>query len=327
METSDFYNLTRLFHFREILEGLSPDSSPKAVIVEPSQDIAPGRVGILCGAFNPTTLAHIELVRCAKERFQLDHVFLTLSRITIDKEKVEGLSLEDRMLLLSLMAKELGWASLAAVNKGLYFEQARAFRTLLGNKARLFFVVGMDKVMQIFDPHYYQDRDKALKGLFTEVQLIAANRGPLGENELKEFMSRKENQVHEDRVYPLTLPEGLKDLTSTDLRTRIAKGESVQGHLPKVVEKFVNTTGAYRSEYEDRSRLLDLLYGVKEWAEKECDFEVLVRMAGEETERGENLRGMLRSNKISSSQLKDSISGLLKSSSSPLTAAPWEKTN
>ena len=74
----------------------------------------------------------------------------------------------------------------------------------------------MDKVMQIFDPRYYQDRDKALKGLFTKVQLIAANRGPLGGNELKEFLSKKENQVYEDRVYPLTLSEGVKDLTSTD---------------------------------------------------------------------------------------------------------------
>ena len=314
METSEFYNLARLFRFRECLEGLDPNDSPKAVILEPAKDFAPSRVGIISGAFNPTTLAHIELARCAKERFQLDHVFFTLSRITIDKEKIEGLTLEDRMLLLSLIAKELGWASVAAVNKGLYFEQARAFRSLLGNHARLFCVVGMDKVLQIFDPRYYQDRDKALKGLFTEIQLIAANRGPLGENELKEFMSRKENQVHEDRVYPLTLPEGLKDLTSTDLRTRIAKGESVQDHLPEVIEKFVDRTGAYSSVYKDRTRMLELLYGVREWAEKECNFEALIQITSEETERGENLRGMLRSNKISSSQLKDSISGLLKSS-------------
>ncbi len=236
-----------------------------------------------------------------------------MSRITIDKEKVEGLSQEDRMLLLSLITGELGWASVAAVNKGLYFEQARAFRSLLGNKARIFFVVGMDKVIQIFDPRYYQDRDKALKGLFTEVQLIAASRGALGENELKEFLSRKENQVYEDRVYPLTLSEGLKDLTSTDLRTRIATGVSVQDQLPEVIEKFVAMTGAYRSVYEDRSHLLDLLYGVREWAEKECDFESLVRIAGEETERGENLRGMLHSGKMSPSQLKKLISDLVKS--------------
>jgi len=131
--------------------------------------------------------------------------------------------------------------------------------------------------------------------------------------ELKEFLSRKENQVYEDRVYPLTLAEGLKDLTSTDLRTRIARGESVQDQLPEVIEKFVDMTGAYRSVYEDRSHLLDLLYGVREWAEKECNFELLVRIAGEETERGENLRGMLRSAKTSSSQLKELISDRLKS--------------
>ncbi len=312
METSDFYDLTRLFHFREILEGLNPDSSPRAIVLDRFQSLPLGRVGILSGAFNPPTLAHIELARCAKDRFQLDHILFTLSRITIDKEKIEGLSLEDRMLLLSLIAKELGWASVAAVNKGLYFEQAKAFRSLFGNKARLFFVVGMDKVMQIFDPRYYQDRDRALNGLFTEVQLIAASRGPWGEKELKEFLSRKENQVYEDRVYPLTLSEGVKDLTSTNLRTRIAKGESVQDQLPEVVDKFVDTTGAYRSVYEDRSRLLDLLYGVREWAEKECDFESLVRIAGEETERGEHLRGMVHSAKVSPSQLKDSIPGLVK---------------
>ena len=171
----------------------------------------------------------------------------------------------------------------------------------------------MDKVMQIFDPRYYQDRDTALKGLFTEVQLIAANRGPWGEKELKEFLSRKENQVYEDRVYPLTLPEGLKDLTSTELRTRIAKGESVQDQLPEVVDRFIAATCAYRSVYDLRSRLLDCLYSVRAWAEKECDFERLIQIAGEETERGVNLRGMLRSENLSSSQLKELMSDLLRS--------------
>jgi nicotinate (nicotinamide) nucleotide adenylyltransferase len=314
LETGDFYNLTRLFYFREILDGLDPDSSPRAVIIHPSQHLGSGRVGILCGAFNPPTLAHVELARRAKEGFKLDHILFTMGRITVDKEKVEGISLEDRMLLLSLMVKELGWASVAAVNKGLYFEQAKAFRTLLGNKPRLFFAVGMDKVMQIFDPRYYQDRDTALKGLFTEVQLIAANRGPLGENELKAFLSRNENQVYEDRVHPLTLPEGLKDLTSTELRARIRRGESVQDQLPDVVERFVVASGIYRSVYEDRCRLVDHLYSVRAWAEKECDFEALVRISGEKTERGENLRGMLTSAKISSSLLKELLSNLVTSS-------------
>ncbi len=87
----------------------------------------------------------------------------------------------------------------------------------------------------------------------------------------------------------------------------------MQDQLPEVIEKFVDTTGAYRSVYEDRCQLLDLLYGVREWAEKECDFELLIRIAGEETERGERLRGMLHSGKMSPSQLKKLISDLVKS--------------
>ncbi len=314
LETGEFYNLTRLFRFRECLEGLDPNASPKAVIVEPSKDFAPGRVGIISGSFNPSTLAHIELARCAKDRFQLDQVFFTLSRITIEKEKVEGLTLEDRMLLVWAIAEELSWASLALVNKGLYFEQACAFRSLLGNKTRIFFIVGMDKVLQIFDPRYYQDRDQALKVLFTEIQLIAANRGSLGEMELKELLARKENQVFEDRIYPLNLPEELRELTSTELRARIANGESAQDQLPDVVDQFITASGVYRQVYDYRSKLLEQLYNAREWSENECDFETLIRIAGERTERGERLRGMLRSAEISSSELKELISDLLKPS-------------
>ncbi len=126
-------------------------------------------------------------------------------------------------------------------------------------------------------------------------------------------LARKENQVYEDRVYPLSLSEGLKDLTSTELSAKIANGELVHDYLPEVVDRFIAATCAYRSVYEDRCRLLDLLYGVREWAEKECDFELQVRITGEETERGEHLRGMLRSKKVSSAQLKELMSDLMRS--------------
>ncbi|NIO08260.1 MAG: hypothetical protein GTO40_09745 [Deltaproteobacteria bacterium] len=310
METSEFYNLSRLFKFRDVLEGLDPAAAPRAILVEPSQDFRPSRVGIVAGAFNPPTLAHVELARFAKQRFQLDHVCFSLSRITIEKEQADGLVQEDRMLLMWLLAGSLGWASLAAVNKGLYFEQARAYRSLFGNNVRIFFVVGMDKVLQIFDPRYYQDRDKALKELFTETQLIVANRGSLGEQELKKLLGQKENQVYEDRVYPLTLPENLKELTSTELRQRIAHGQSVRDLLPDVVDQFVVECRGYQREYGFRLELLNHLYGIKEWAVKVCNFEALIRIAAEETHNGEKLREMLLSENLSSPQLKDTISNL-----------------
>lgn len=315
MAIENIYDLKRLFNIREVLEGLDLNAAPWAVGVETSSTQAKGSIGILSGSFNPPTLAHMELVRRAKESFQLDRVFFTISRITIDKEKVGGLILEDRLLLLSLLAESLGWASVAVVNKGLYFEQARAFRSLLGEGAEIYFIVGMDKVIQIFDPYYYKDMEKALKDLFSETQLIAAGRGTLGKEELKQLLAKTEIRHYRDKVHYLPIPEEMRGLASSDLRNKIADGELFHSQLPDSVERFVMESLAYRPAYEFRSRLLDLLYGVRDWAEAKCDFEALVRIAAEETERGGKLRGILGANKLSPIQLKGVISNWLKSDS------------
>ncbi len=312
MEASDFYDLERLFRFREILERLDPDDPPGAVLIDSNRDFGSMRVGILSGSFNPLTLAHIELARRAKQNFKIDHILFTVGRVIIDKEGVEGLSLEDRLLLLSLIAVEEGSTSVAVVNRGLYFEHAKAFRSLLGSKSKIFFVVGMDKVMQIFEPRYYQDRNAALQCLFTEAQLVAADRSSWGREDLKQLLAREENRPYEDRIFSLTLPEEFRGLSSSELRTVIAKGGSVAGQLPKVVGKFIAVSGAYRPGYEYRRLLLDRLYGVREWAKQNCDFRGLVDIAGEATERGEHLREALRSGKRSLSQFKDAVSSLQK---------------
>ena len=89
-------------------------------------------------------------------------VLFTLAKVTVDKEHVTGLSLEDRLLLLSLYTQRHPSTGFALVNRGLYFEQAQAFRSVFGEQVALSFVVGMDKLLQILDPKYYQDRDAAL---------------------------------------------------------------------------------------------------------------------------------------------------------------------
>ncbi len=312
MEASDFYDLERLFRFREILERLDPDDPPGAVLIDSSRGFGSTRVGILSGSFNPPTLAHIELARRAKQYFKIDHILFTVGRVIIDKERVEGLSLEDRLLLLSLIAEEEGSASVAAVNRGLYFEHAQAFRSLLRTQSRIFFIVGMDKVIQIFDPSYYQDRDAALKILFTEAQLIAAGRHPWRKEELGKLLDREENRPYQDRVYSLTLPEDVRGVSSSELRTVIAKGDSIRDQLPEVVERFIAESGAYRPGYDHRTLLLNYLYGVREGGKKDIDFQALVELTGEDTKRGQGLRDALRSDKGSLSQLKAAISALQK---------------
>jgi len=258
-----FYDLARLFAFRSALDGLRQEGLPRAVSVETPGAARTRRVGILPGSFNPPTIAHIELARHARELFGLDTIVFALSRITVDKEKIEGLILEDRLLLLYLIAQDLGGTAVAVVNQGLYYEQARAFRAFLGSNARISFIVGLDKLVQIFDARYYQDRETALGVLLTETQLLVAMRGALGIGDVEALLSRRENEPYRDRVFPFSLPDDMKGLSSTSVRGRVAAGESFHEDVPEVAAAFIAETGAYLPRYQLRARVFDRLYAAR----------------------------------------------------------------
>ena len=251
-----------------------------------------GRVGILPGSFNPPTIAHMELAGAAQRRFDLDHVVFSLSSAIVDKERLEGLCREDRLLLLSLMAQQHPWAAVAVVNRGLYSEQVPAFRSGFGGGADLWFIVGMDKVLQIFDPKYYDDRDRALNGLFAHARLIAANREDWGGEELRALLEEPRNTRYKDRVHPLALPAHLKDQSSSAVRRGVEGGSPWEDALPQVARDFIAATGAFRDRYDLRVAAIDVLYPLRQRAETEVALEpLLARAVGE---AGETVRELLR---------------------------------
>ena len=252
-----------------------------------------GRVGILPGSFNPPTIVHLELARAARRRFHLDRVVFSLSSVIIDKERLEGLCREDRLLLLSLLAQDYPWLGVAVVNRGLYSEQAPGFRASFGGDPDLRFIVGMDKVLQIFDPKYYDDRDRALDALFADVRLVAANREDWGAAELRALLDQPANTPYRDCVEPLTLAAHLKDQSSSAVRRGVEEGSSWDGDVPDVVRAFVAATGAFRDPYDLRVAAIDTLYPVRQWAGTEVSLETLLARAAEPGEAGKAVRSLL----------------------------------
>lgn len=263
-----------------------------------------GRVGILPGSFNPPTLAHVELARAARQCFRLDCVVFSLSSVIVDKERVAGLCEEDRLLLLELIAQDVDGLGSAVTNRGLYSDQVLGFRSLFGRKTSIYFIVGMDKVVQIFDATYYDDRDDALRTLFFDAQLIAANRAGSGEEELRGLLEKKENQPYEGRVYPLTLPPSLKDVSSTEIRNAAAADALGPDAVPDVVAEFISATSAYRPGYELRAAALRALYPLRAWAQEEIDLERTVACASENTADGRSLREALSQEPPAADELK-----------------------
>ena len=185
-----------------------------------------GRVGLLPGSFNPPTNAHVALAAAGRAA-GLACVYYVLAERTVDKEQVTGIPLADRLELLSRLGE-----GVASVEKGLYVEIAAAMRETLP-EAELTFLVGHDKIVQVFDPKYYRDRDAALDELFGLAGFLVAPRGEADADELAELLARPENRRFADRVAPLPLDQRHRDASST----RVRRGESRD--VPPAVAEYL----------------------------------------------------------------------------------------
>jgi nicotinamide-nucleotide adenylyltransferase len=296
----EVYDLKRLFALREALEALDLSAPPTARVLYANATAPLRRVGLLCGSFNPLTLAHTELATRAAALFQLDCVFFTLAKVTVDKEQATGMGLEDRLLLLSLYAQRHARLGVALVNRGLYFEQAQAFRALVGEQTEFSFLIGMDKLLQILDPRYYQDRAAALRQLFALASLIVANRGDMDEENFLNLLDRPENRLYRPHLRFFTLPAAITDLSATAVREALSTAQGIGDQVPAETAAFVAETRAYSSPvwndgeaidaYATRLALLALLYTVHSWAEQEVDFRHLLGVALSPNETGQALR-------------------------------------
>ena len=99
------YDLRLLFSFHKALEALDVSAASTAQVLFPESLPPLRRIGLLCGSFNPLTLAHTELAERARVVAGLDLVLFSLAKVTVNKEHIMGLSLVDRLLLLSLYAQ------------------------------------------------------------------------------------------------------------------------------------------------------------------------------------------------------------------------------
>ena len=300
----EFYDLSRLFALRDRLQSLDSAAPPAACLLSAPRHPPPQRLGVLCGSFNPLTLAHAALAQHACRTFHLDQLLYTVAKVTVDKERVTGMGLEDRLLLLLLHAQPQQHLGVAVVNRGLYFEQAHAFQSLFDQPVGLFFIVGMDKLVQILDARYYQDRAAALDRLFALTSLVVANRGDMARRAFDELLQRPDNQPYRDAIHFLPLPETVAELSSTAIRQTEGEAANLPAHVPAEVARFLTEAQPYTAPsgatgdgqgdaidaYAVRLALFERLATVRDWAEQQVNFQRLLSQACAPDPRGRALR-------------------------------------
>lgn len=226
--------------YSQLINELDPNAPPQVVIVHRTPDpiCEPGRkLGIFSGSFNPLTVAHIKMVEEARERFQLDELLLLLAKANVDKD-VFGWPLAGRILSLKRYAEDQNNISIGISSHGRYIDKVEALKTIYPVDTEFHFIVGYDTLVRIFDPKYYTDIQTELQHLFLECRFIVANRDQVDIETVKKFLAQPALQQYRSSVTPLRLPDFYAEVSSTEVRQRIAQGDTISHLVPPVIAEF-----------------------------------------------------------------------------------------
>ena len=212
---------------------------PRLEVLGPAPP-AVASVGLVAGSFDPMTAAHAALA----EAVGTELVLLVWSPATLPKETGPGgdpsaplLPPEDRLAALAAWCHGRPWARAAISSHGLLADQIEAAEASFP-RARLVLGVGSDKLRQLFDPVWYDDRDAALERMFARAEVVAAARDA----------DRVEVPGWLDRIRTVDLPAGLAAVSSRAVRAAVRQGKDVAGTVPPEVLPFVAPASRRRSE-------------------------------------------------------------------------------
>ena len=248
--------IQQLKQIQALLDQLNPETEPRALVV-PGSPEPRGNIIVFPGSFNPPTIAHLALLKQAREyalrnvlsdakRSRTIRLYAAMSKHIVDKEHVERPLLLDRVILVhTVLQRYLPDAGVMLFNRGLYVEQAEAVYTSFPEVERLFFLIGFDKIVQILDPRYYENRDAALNELFRLAELLVAPRGGAGADDLTDLLRQAQNQPFAKYIHVLPFDAAYRDISSTRIRQQV--GEYFH-EVPEEVQRFMRETRAYEPQ-------------------------------------------------------------------------------
>jgi hypothetical protein len=105
--------------------------------------------------------------------------------------------------------------------------------------------VGFDKLVQILDPRYYEEREAALAALFAKANFLVAPRDAHTEADIRTLLADPANRRYAARIAPLPIDPALGRVSSTCARAAAAAGRPTAGLVPDVVAQFIAATGCY----------------------------------------------------------------------------------
>lgn len=199
------------------------------------------RIGILGGTFNPVHSGHLLLAQNALERLELSTVMFIPCANPPHKAATRLASAEHRMAMLELATEhdlsfEVNDLEIRRGGLSYTIDTVRELKKIHPS-AEFFFIIGADSLLEL---HTWKDITDLLK----ICRFVTFNRPGV------DTASIGSNAIRLDPPWPAMLLKDvltgqLLDISSSDIRYRVAEGMSIRYLVPQAVEMYIAEHNLY----------------------------------------------------------------------------------
>jgi len=213
------------------------------------------RLGLFGGTFNPIHYGHLRSAEEVAEALDLGQVWFIPAALPPHKSLSNVTPFEVRLTMTRLAVSRHSRLAVSDVEgrrpgKSYSIETLRYFREELGPQEELYFILGMDAMLEIATWKDYRE-------LFTLSHFVVLDRPGYDQDRLGRLLKQ---QVNPD-FQPLSGGEGfqhpsghrvlvqattLMDISGTRIRQLVGEGRSIRYLLPERVRRFILKNNLYR---------------------------------------------------------------------------------
>jgi len=200
------------------------------------------KIGVLGGSFNPVHLGHLLLAETARETLELEKVLLIPAKLPPHKSASTLADGRDRLEMVRLAATKnpaLEASDIELRRPGVSYtvDTIQTLREQYGADVEIYFLIGMDTVSEL--PSWHEVR--RLAGLCKFVPLSR----PRGPRPTATPLERAVGRVEARAILGRTIAMPLLQISSSDIRRRIAGGRSIRYLVPDGVIAYIRRKRLY----------------------------------------------------------------------------------
>ena len=220
------------------------------------------RTGILGGTFDPVHFGHLDVADAARRALELTEVIFVPSRTPPHRQTAPVASGNHRLAMVALAVADQG--AYRVSDQELQTEGPSYTSATLETCARagiprsqLFFITGADAFAEIASWHDYPN-------LLSLAHFVVVSRPSHAASDLRERLpdlaprmrdasTLVDSELKHDETWIWLVDAATRDISSSNIRTRLAQGDPIDQHLPPSVAAYIERSRTYGAGAMDGS--------------------------------------------------------------------------